>query len=571
MKKRIYQTPDLEALVANGGYYVDKTHFIPLIENFSNPNLFFLRPRRFGKSMLLSVLELYYGIEHRDKFNELFGQFYIGNPENTTPLKNSFHVIKFNFSGIRTETSTDIEREFCVELSTKIANFLSTYNIGSTSEREILLNSLSGTELLRRFFSLFKREKPNGKIYLLIDEYDHFTNELFSFDRNSFKEFVSTNGWVRKFYEVIKQYNGEGVIDRFFATGVTPVTLDSMTSGFNIARDITLDSSFHEMAGFTESELKTLILNTMNGDGAYDIDMLLNDMRLWYNGSRFCRNGGERIYNPQLVLNFLISFQNSWRYPEEITDNNVTSDWKKIKDIVYRLPKPEADSLIEEVYSNESIKGNLITRFNPELTYTKSDAISILFYNGLLTIDSEKYGIIKYVIPNYVIKNVYWEFLRAVYEQELNLQIDLTGKTAIFEEMAEKGEINNLVRETQRILTLLTNNDFQNFRESNLKMVVITLLSLNKSYIIHSEFEVEKGRVDLLLTRREPFGGKYQFLLEFKYVKVQDEKDYEKRKTEGINQLKKYLASDKIHSLQNLKSYLVMFHQKSEGEIVRVE
>ncbi len=290
-----------------------------------------------------------------------------------------------------------------------IESFLRKYQLLPETEIADIFVLDDSIAIIRKFFHKLNSIDLDHKIFLLIDEYDHFTNELFAFDQTHFKEVVSRNGWVRKFYEVIKQFSGVGLIDRFFATGVTPVTLDSMTSGFNIATNITLDEKFNNLAGFTETELKELILGTVHEEGKFDLDKLLLDMRAWFNGSRFTRSGGDRLYNPQLVLSFLSQFKDNYTYPPEITDNNVTSDWKKISNILAKLPKSDRDSIVEEVYVNESIEGGIATQFNPDMPYRLADAISVLYYNGLLTIDKEEYGIIRYVIPNYVIKRVYWE------------------------------------------------------------------------------------------------------------------------------------------------------------------
>lgn len=571
MKKQIYLSSDYKTLTGNNGFYVDKTGFIPVLENSSNPNLFFLRPRRFGKSLLLSTLEYYYGIQYREQFEELFGDYFIGQPGNSTPLKNSYYILNFNFSGIKTENPDDIFNHFTVEVKGAIESFLTKYKLLPEGAKEDIFSLDDAIAIIRKFFHKLISLGLDHKIYILIDEYDHFTNELFAFDQIHFKEVVSRNGWVRKFYEVIKQFTGAGLIDRFFATGVTPVTLDSMTSGFNIATNITLDEKFNNLAGFTEAELKYLILGTVYEDNRFDIEKLLLDMRAWFNGSRFSRSGGDRLYNPQLVLSFLSQFRDKFVYPPEITDNNVTSDWKKISNILAKLSKADRDSIVEEVYVNEAIEGGIATQFNPEMPYRKADAISVLFYNGLLTIDREEYGIIRYVIPNYVIKNVYWEYLRVKYEMEENLVFDLTEKAPVFKQMAGEGKIDLLVEEVSRIMGLLRDNDFQNFRESNLKMIVISILSLNKIFIIDSEREVSTGRLDLLLTKYDPYDSKYQFLLEFKFVKVKEESKYDQIKNEGIAQLKRYLASDEMKRLENLKCYLILFSKKKVGEAIPVE
>ncbi len=571
MKKQIYLSSDYNSLVENNGFYVDKTKFIPHLENSSNPNLFFLRPRRFGKSLLLSMLEHYYGVQYKDQFDELFGNYFIGQPGNATPLKSSYYTLKFEFAGIDTSDIRNIMPTFKNKVLAGIKMFAIQNGYFTDSEVDAFNNELTPADILTNFFPTLLLRGFTGKIFVLIDEYDHFANELFAFKEEHFQEVVSRNGWVRKFYEVIKQYSGEGLVSRFFATGVAPVTLDSMTSGFNIASNITLDEDFHSLAGFTETELRELILGTIHEEGNFDLDKLLLDMRAWFNGSRFSKRSQEKLYNPQLVLSFLSAFQKRFEYPEEITDNNVTSDWKKISNILSKLPKSDRDSIVEEVYVNEAIEGGLSTQFNLEMPYRRADALSVLFYNGLLTIDKEEYGIIRFVIPNYVIKNIYWEYLRAKYELEENIIFDLSEKAPIFKQMAGEGKIDLLVEEVSKIMEPLKVNDFQNFRESNLKMIVISILSLNKMFIIDSEREISTGRLDLLLTKYDPYDSKYQFLIEFKYIKTKDEPKYEQIKNEGIAQLQRYKSSPEIQRLENLKCYLVLFSKKKTGEAFLIQ
>ena len=571
MKKQIpILTSNFATLIAGDGYYVDKTEFIPRLESLNYPNIFFLRPRRFGKSLHLSMLEYYYGIQYKDKFTELFGECYIGKPENFTPLKNSYYILNFNFSGIKTQEEDKIEKEFNSEISSQILSFLDTYSIGSESDSQIFRSELSSPDLMRKFFTVFKRFIPAGKIYILIDEYDHFTNELFAFNKEHFKDIVSRNGWVRKFYETIKIYMGEGIVDRFFATGVTPVTLDSMTSGFNVAKNITLSEEFHEMAGFTEAEVRSLILGTIYSEGAFKVDEVIDEMRSWYNGSKFTTEPVEKLYNPQLVISFLSEFKRNYEYPTKMADINVISDYKKITKILSVLPIEDSENIIEKVTTEDSILSELTLQFNNEVPYTKSDAISLLFYNGLLTIEKNVYDFISFVIPNFVIKHLYWEFLRKKFEAEFGVRYEADEVIDLISELINEGRVDRLVAYTQNIMKILSVRDFKGFGESQLKIMMLTILSKTNAYLIESERETRAGFPDILLTDSKIFEVKYQYAFELKYIPQTGLKNLATIRKEGIEQLKKYKDSDQIKMIKNLKTFLIIFYNRFEAEFIEV-
>ncbi len=570
MKKRIPSlTSNFATLSQEGAYFVDKTQFIINLEGINFKNIFFLRPRRFGKSLTLSMLEYYYGIQHKSRFEELFGQYFIGKPENTTPLRNSYYILNFNFSGIKTQNPDEIEKEFNAEISSQIMRFLNTYSIGTDEDQEVFWSDLSSPELMRRFLTLFEKLVPDGKIYILIDEYDHFTNELFSFNRDHFKEIVSRNGWVRKFYEVLKQFMGEGLIDRFFATGVTPVTLDSMTSGFNVAQNLTLHPDFHNMAGFTEAELRGMIEGTIYEEGKFNIDTVVTDMRAWYNGSRFSREASEKLYNPQMVISFLSSFSRNFKYPDEMADINVTSDYKKISNILSLLPGEVSETIIQEILNKEIISEKLTIQFNFELPYTRVEAISLLFYNGLLTMQGDKFQFYDFVIPNYVIKQMYWEYFRYLFEARHKIQYESVPMRDSLIEMSEEGKVDKLVAYVHSILKNLSNRDLQKFSEKNIKMIFMTLLMGNNAYFVKSEHENREGYADLLLLPTKINPGKDNFLLELKYLKRSTKETIETEKAKAIEQVRTYKAELEAEGTV-CKTYAILFTGKSSYELVEV-
>ncbi len=570
MKKRIpSKSSNYASLIDENSYFVDKTQFIQKLESINDKYIFFLRPRRFGKSLTLSMLEYYYGIQHKERFDELFRQYFIGKRENTTPLKNSYYILKFNFSGIRTDEPDRILEHFSVEVRNAVDVFLRIYKILPEYERKEVFALPEANSILHSFLSRVQSVAPDLKIYLLIDEYDHFTNELFSFNPDHFKDIVSRNGWVRKFYEVIKQFMGEGIIDRFFATGVTPVTLDSMTSGFNVAQNLTLHSDFHNMAGFTEAELRGLIENTIYEEGKFDLDTVITDMRAWYNGSRFSADSSERLYNPQMVISFLSHFGDNFTYPREMADINVTSDYKKISNILKPLKQDTSDEIIQEVLETGRITERLTIQYNFELPYTKTEAVSLLFYNGLLTIDSEMLGQFTFVIPNYVVKQMYWEYFRYLFTISKNLHYDNSKITDTIIEMALHGKIEKLVAYVHSILKNLSNRDLQKFSEKNIKMIFMTLLMGNNAYFVKSEHENAEGYADLLLIPTKLNPGKDNFLLELKYLKKSSKENLEVEKGKAIEQVKKYKSELEAEGLV-CKTYAVVFVGKSAYEVGEV-
>lgn len=572
MKKRIpSKTSNFADLIQENGYYVDKTAFIKQLEAISDKYLFYLRPRRFGKSLLVSMLEHYYGIQYKESFSTLFGNYYIGKEENTTSLRNRYYILSLNFSGIMTEVEDSIYSNFSKEVSTQVQKFLEIYKLFPNEKNKEILKETGAIDLLRSFFTAVSTLPREVKIFILIDEYDHFTNELFAFKPGHFKEIVSQNGWVRKFYEVIKRFTGEGIIDRFFATGVTPVTLDSMTSGFNIARDITTDPFFHNMTGFTENEVVEVINGTLNDNLRFDLDILIEDIRSWYNGSKFSVKADQKLYNPQLVLNFLGFFDAHSEYPVSMYDPSVSSDYTKIRKQLELLDTSESDEILREIVENEKIQGGLTAQFNFEKTFTRTELISFLFYNGMLTIHSGEGKIIDYVVPNYVIKTMYWDLIR---ERFLINEIGIFKETdilEIFKEMRFEGKVNKLMAYLNELLKkIVSNRDLIRFTEANLKMLMLPVLSFSDIYKINSEIEINRKYLDLLLTLQPEYKGRFSFLFELKYVKKSEEVRYEEIKKTGQSQLKNYLKSNGLHKNSELKAFLIIF-LNDEGEAIEVE
>ncbi len=327
-------------LVEQGYCYVDKTRYIEKLEDLTNKTIMFLRPRKFGKTLFTSVLENYYDILKVDKFEKLFGETYIG--KNPTVNKNRYYVLKFNFSGINTDMEESPMQGFKSKTieSTKlfIDNYGINFYINEKQEAEEILNSL---------ITAFRIQKPNEKIYVIIDEYDHFANELLSFHTENLKNLVSKNGKVRKWYEILKE-GTESVIDRIFITRVAPITLDSLTSGFNISKDITRDQEFNEMFGFTEEELID-IMNSQN-ISKHEQKTLLPIMKANYDGYKFSIHAEKQMYNSNMWLYLLSDYVRLNRIPDNLIDVNIASDYSKLSKMLNVCKGEEKKEIIEKLY-----------------------------------------------------------------------------------------------------------------------------------------------------------------------------------------------------------------------------
>jgi len=561
---------NFKTLVSNGGYYVDKTSFIPLIEQDVNPYLFFLRPRRFGKSLHLSMLEHYYGLQFKDDFEKLFGEYYIGKPGNTTPLQNSYFTLTFNFSAIETGSLEGLSNSFLKRILDGLLAFRKEHGILSENDIKYLSSEKIPADLLTSFFGILKNRSFSGKIFLFIDEYDHFTNELFSFNPGWFADIVTGNGWVRKFYEAIKIYMGEGLIDRFFATGVTPVTLDSMTSGFNVARNITLDDRYHSMAGFTEHELMVMVDHTIQNVTAVEMGSLIEDMRAWYNGSVFSPSAPGKLYNPQMVINFLSHYRQKRVFPELMADLNVTSDQKKISTILEKCGEEAREAILKDVLEEGVIRERMTLQYNYDLPFSKTDAVSLLFYNGLLTLKSSFLGSYEYVIPNYVIRQLFWEYFREYFGGRSAISWDNSAIDMSILQMSREGRIDLLVNYAGSVLKRLSNRDLQNFNEKTLKMIFLTVLMPSNGYFITSEHENNAGYADFTLKRTPQNPGNDDLLIELKYLKESNKNELDHIIDTGKTQLSGYKESLLASRGEKYRAWLVVFVGKAAAKVIEV-
>ena len=548
MKKLPYGISDYERLVENDYYYVDKTMYIEKLENIAEPYIMFLRPRKFGKTLFTSVLENYYDIKKVDKFEKLYGNTYIG--KNPTKLKNSYHILRFNFSGIDTTNEETTILGFKNKVASSIKFFVEKYNldffVNSNEEAENILDDL---------IKAFKIQKSEEKIYVIIDEYDHFANELLGFNTNQFKNLVSKNGKVRKWYEILKE-GTESVVNRIFITGVAPITLDSLTSGFNIGSDKTQNDAFNEMMGFTEEELKELMEE--QNISKEEQEEILPIMKENYDGYRFSLYGKEKMYNSNMCLYFLNSYLENRRIPNQLIDVNIASDYTKLGKMLDLCKGEERERVIEQTVSGEGIVSEITQKFNPAMEFTETDLVSMLYYLGYLTIAGEVFEKPELKIPNRVMKEIYSDYFLQILSKTAELRINENEYNEMLREIALEGKIDKIVEKLEKYLKNLSNRDYIKFDKKYVKIIFYCIAMNLKIFRLKSEMEVQRRYPDILLIPKDRSKGYKGVMIEFKYLKKEEAGRLKEKQKEAKEQIKEYMGFEEIKDIQNLNCYTVV-------------
>jgi Predicted AAA-ATPase/PD-(D/E)XK nuclease superfamily len=550
----VYGESNYRTLIEEGGFYQDRTSYIPTLENWGAKRLVYLRPRRFGKSLLVSTLQHYYGLQYKTDFEALFGKTFIG--QNPTPRANSYLILKFDFSGINTDTEEQTFEGFLSSVKKGIDAFLTHYDtLFTKTQAKELFSQKYPNEMIKELFGCHTHNKIAPKIYVLIDEYDHFANELISFNYAYFSSIISKNGFVRKFYEVLKINVGEGIIDRIFITGVSPITVDSLTSGFNIARNISLKPEFHQMVGFDEAEVQGILEGIEVP--TEQIPAILHELHLWYNGYLFNPDSTQRLYNPNMVLYFAQEYSTQGKYPREMLDANIATDYGKIQKLFSIQGKEEQYlEVLRELLETGEVSATLTAQYSFERGFTKYDLVSLLFYMGFLTIKYEKLGAYAFSFPNYVIKRLYADYFFHSILERAQLPFDNTPVNDAIKEMAETGNPKMFFEQVKLIIKYFSTRDNVHFTENTLKAIIISLLHQQNFYYIHSEYETDWSYMDIYLEAIRGQKPKFEVTLELKFAQKKG-KSMTNLLKEAAVQLQGYLDTPKFNTRPNIKSFCV--------------
>ena len=539
--------------------YVDKTRFIEELEYLNTKYPVFLRPRRFGKTLLVSTLQYYYDKNCADEFDALFGDTYIGTHK--TALANQYYVLRFDFSKLDAESEETLKKSFYRSVLVRLDDFCVYYGLDISITES---NDYNVADLLDRFL-IKVNQIIDRKLYIMIDEYDHFANAILS-NRQVFAKITSKEGFVRSFYEVFKTHTSGSCIDRIFITGVTSLTLDSLTSGFNIAKNVSMSPKLNEMAGFTSEETKTLLKEAEVTDIEKTMELLTEN----YNGYRFHKRAENKVFNSNMVLYFLDEYQEEQGIPHQLTDPNMTSDYRKLTAMFDLFEEEETkQAVLEQIMSNESLETDIITNFDFHSHFRKADFLSLLFYLGLLTITGEGtlYDV-QLQTPNYVIRDIYYQYYSNYLQVCPEEMRNAVGMIALYNDF---GEYNKLI---ESILKLhkespphlrsaeSSDEDYKDFRESRLKSIMLSCFGNQKFFLVKSEYPVNGKRIDIALfdrrRRDQKTRTKYNYLLEIKYIpKAQaSAARIEAIKVQATSQMKEYLQLEEFAGDADLRGYV---------------
>ncbi|HBY19737.1 MAG: hypothetical protein A2Y24_08235 [Clostridiales bacterium GWE2_32_10] len=590
MKKIPYGISNFKELRNLNMYYIDKTMYIEKLED-KDRYVFFIRPRRFGKSLFLTMLEAYYDMNEEPNFEKYFGDLYV--EENRTEQANKYIVLKISFASVITDLGKDeLIESFDKIVSSAVDKCIIRYK-HILEKEELPQDERRATYALKYLSKIV--ELKNKKIVLLIDEYDNFANNIMRGKQKIYEELMHEGGYVRTFYKEIKEGTGDGAITRTFITGVSPMMLDDVTSGANIFTVIANDKDLNNILGFNDEEIKEIVDYYKIGE-IVNKEELFKILKTYCNGYKFNESVSETVYNTDMVLYILNNIIQKKEYPKKLIDENVKTDYTRLRNIAENFITKE--EMLDIIEGGEVGPIEIKERFNLESLYKKEEKYtnirSLLYYLGMLTIKRQEANAVILGVPNYAVKALYWEYMEKAYGVEASARYD--ELKAAMRKMREEGKVEHIMEIYERVIKRLSNRDLTYFNETSCKSIFITLVYTDGVYLIESEKETNGGYTDLYIKEGVLYkeAVKYRCMIEFKHIKegelktennqlgYTDEKErmiesniaiITKKKQEARKQLYRYMEE---HNVQNdsekeLKKYIVLVLGKKYVEYEEID
>ncbi|WP_200758605.1 ATP-binding protein [Segatella copri] len=586
MEQQVKQVPygvaDFVTVIEQNLYYVDKTMFIPELEKQLR-NLFFTRPRRFGKSMFLSMLYSYYDCTQSHKFQSLFGNLWIG--QHPTPLQGKYQVLFLDFSQI-TGNIDKLETKFNSYLSINLDAFVRQYSEYYQAEMEEILAQEDFEEKMELIFKAAKAHQYH--LYLIIDEYDNFTNVILNErGENVYHAITHADGF---YLDVFKKFKGN--FERIFMMGVSPVTLDDVTSGFNIGWNISIKPEFDEMLGFSTTDVMEMFTyykehGSIPADS--DIDAIVNDMKPWYDNYCFAKQALKkktRMFNCDMVLYYLRNYMDAGCPPEEMIDPNTRTGYGKMKKLLqFDKLDGERKGIIRKIAEEEQIVTQLYESFSAYHIPKAEIFPSLLFYYGMLTIKGTRGSKLILGIPNNNVRKQYYGYLEEEYQAKA--YVDVNQLTDYYYDMAYDGKWEEGLRFMADAYAKVSSVRDGIEAERNLQGFFMAYLNLNDYYITAPELELNHGYCDFfLLPDLTHYASQHSYILELKVLSKKDfsaivEGEFtedgkpmtkaEKQWREAVDQIHRYAEAPRVEALrQGTKLHLIIM-QFEGWELKRME
>ena len=594
--------------------YIDKTSFIKKFEVLKKSVSLFLRPRRFGKTLFTEILYYYYDIAQNNLFDKLFEGTYIH--ENTTPYKSSYAVVKFDFSGVSTSGSVDdILEDVRIRVIQAIVDFFKRYpdlipddireyatdksNLQASVakfyfEKRDYFNSCS--RILNHFLLFFQAQsKVDYKLMFIIDEYDNFTNDILSRDKKAFIDIANKQSELGAFYGTIRNFNQYGVIEKVFITGILPITMDTMISGF-VSSKISQEPILNELAGFTDSEVLELLHETVDFNQCkYPATYLQEFMKERFNGYKFAKHSKDKVYNSTLCLNFVNTLKTDYdSLPEMGISSNMDVNFDKLVGYLNLLSKQDRDSILKSIIDEVPLRFSIpdsikLDNVDNNLAYT--DGLAMLFYLGFLTIISNEEAKLDYgdsyvsaiylKVPNLYFKILFGKFITDSANISWGGIVNQSNNVVLME---KQNNLEGLIEAFKlHVQQALVKADITHESEALFVVSFFLMISMNtKAFHLQREYSIKQNdvvvsdcayelskskvgkhkRADLVAINKE---GGPSYLFEFKYQRNENssldtkEKARAKLLRDAKEQIKFYQTDDKLKTIKDLHKYVIMY------------